>query len=226
LFLLTNSVYLDELNMNGKINLMIADDHPLFVEGMKMILGGEETFNISGIANDGKQLLYLLTQQVPTDLILLDVNMPNLNGLETIKYIKQSFGAVKVLMLSAYSDEKVVQEAKEAGADGYILKSSSKDELHHAIMEVYAGKPFFSVQKEINYDDAFKKLDAFLRKYDLTKREKEILLYLKQTYTNQQIAEKLHLSIYTVETHRKNIMQKLKLNSPAALVKFMIEFNL
>ncbi|MFX8840799.1 LuxR C-terminal-related transcriptional regulator, partial [Acinetobacter baumannii] len=75
-------------------------------------------------------------------------------------------------------------------------------------------------------DDAFKKLDAFLRKYDLTKREKEILLYLKQTYTNQQIAEKLHLSIYTVETHRKNIMQKLKLNSPAALVKFMIEFNL
>ncbi|MFV3037688.1 response regulator transcription factor, partial [Klebsiella pneumoniae] len=74
---------------------------------MKMILGGEEKFNISGIANDGKQLLYLLTQQVPTDLILLDVNMPNLNGLETIKYIKQSFGAVKVLMLSAYSDEKV-----------------------------------------------------------------------------------------------------------------------
>ncbi|MBR2647324.1 MAG: response regulator transcription factor [Sediminibacterium sp.] len=212
--------------MDVKINLMIADDHPLFVEGMKMILGGEEKFNISGIANDGKQLLYLLTQHVPTDLILLDVNMPNLNGLETIKYIKQSFGAVKVLMLSAYSDEKVVQEAKSAGADGYILKSSSKAELHHAIMEVYSGKSYFSVQKEINYDDAFKKLDAFLRKYDLTKREKEILLYLKQTYTNQQIAEKLHLSIYTVETHRKNIMQKLKLNSPAALVKFMIEFNL
>lgn len=212
--------------MSGKINLMIADDHPLFVEGLKMLLGGDEKFNISGIANDGKQLLYLLTQQVPTDLILLDVNMPNLNGLETIKYIKQSFGSVKVLMLSAYSDIKVVEEAKAAGADGYILKSSSKEELHNAIMEVYAGKSFFSVHKEINYDDAFKKLDAFLRKYDLTKREKEILLYLKQTFTNQQIAEKLHLSIYTVETHRKNIMQKLKLNSPAALVKFMIEFNL
>jgi two-component system, NarL family, nitrate/nitrite response regulator NarL len=212
--------------MEKRIQIMIADDHPLFVEGLKMILSSNDLLQIAGIANDGKQLLYLLTQQSNIDLILLDVNMPNLNGLDTIKYIKQSFGASKVLMLSAYSDEKVVEQAKTAGADGYILKNSSKDELMKAIMDVVNGNTHFDIQNEPNQDEAFKKMDIFLRKYNLTKREKEILLYLKQTYTNQQIADTLHLSIYTVETHRKNIMQKLQLNSPASLVKFLVEFNI
>lgn len=211
--------------MADKIDLMIADDHPLFVDGLKLILGNNEAFNIVGIANDGKQLLYLLTQNTKTDVILLDVNMPNLNGLDTIKYLKQSFPEVRILMLTAYNDAKLVEEARRMGADGYILKNSSKADLTDAIQKVAAGEPVFHSQKELPLDDAFKKMDVFLRKYNLTKREKEILLYLKQTYTNQQIADHLHLSIYTVETHRKNIMQKLQLNSPAALVKFMIEFN-
>lgn len=211
--------------MADKIDLMIADDHPLFVDGLKLILGNSEAFNIVGIANDGKQLLYLLTQNTKTDVILLDVNMPNLNGLDTIKYLKQSFPEVRILMLTAYNDHKLIEEARRMGADGYILKNSSKADLTDAIQKVAAGEPVFQSQKELPLDDAFKKMDVFLRKYNLTKREKEILLYLKQTYTNQQIADHLHLSIYTVETHRKNIMQKLQLNSPAALVKFMIEFN-
>ncbi|MDD2792532.1 MAG: response regulator transcription factor [Sediminibacterium sp.] len=212
--------------MSQQIHLMIADDHPLFVEGLKMILSSEPLFVINGIANDGKQLLYLLTQQPQTDLILLDVNMPHLNGLDTIKYIKQSFGSVKVLMLSAYSDHKLVEEARVAGADGYILKNSSREALVGAIKRVHGGLQVFEVEPANGQEELFRKMDVFLRKYDLTKREKEILYYLKQTLTNQQIAEKLHLSIYTVETHRKNIMQKLQLNSPAALVKFMIEFNI
>ena len=211
--------------MSEKINLMIADDHPLFVEGLKMILGTDPTLHIAGIANDGKQLLYHLTQNSDIDLILLDVNMPNLNGLDTIKYIKQSFVTVRVLMLSAYNDAKLIDQAKKAGADGYILKNSSKDELISSIKKVANGESVFILGKEENLPDAFKKLDTFLHKFNLTKRELEIVYYLKQTYTNQQIAEKLHLSIYTVETHRKNIMHKLQLNSPAALVKFMIEFN-
>lgn len=212
--------------MSQQIHLMIADDHPLFVEGLKMILSSEPLFTINGIANDGKQLLYLLTQQSQTDLILLDVNMPHLNGLDTIKYIKQSFGSVKVLMLSAYSDQKLVDEARVAGADGYILKNSNREALVGAIKRVNGGQQVFEVEPANDQEELFRKMDVFLRKYDLTKREKEILYYLKQTLTNQQIAEKLHLSIYTVETHRKNIMQKLQLNSPAALVKFMIEFNI
>ncbi|MBL7759066.1 MAG: response regulator transcription factor [Sediminibacterium sp.] len=212
--------------MSQQIHLMIADDHPLFVEGLKMILSSEPLFTINGIANDGKQLLYLLTQQSQTDLILLDVNMPHLNGLDTIKYIKQSFGSVKVLMLSAYSDQKLVDEARVAGADGYILKNSNREALVGAIKRVHGGQQVFEVEPANDQEELFRKMDVFLRKYDLTKREKEILYYLKQTLTNQQIAEKLHLSIYTVETHRKNIMQKLQLNSPAALVKFMIEFNI
>ena len=211
--------------MSQAINIIIADDHPLFVEGLKMILASDVIFKITGIAQDGKQLLYLLTQQPETDLILLDVNMPNLNGLDTIKYIKQSSGSVKVRILSAYSDAKLIKEARTAGADGYIFKNSSRDELSGAIKKVFAGEAVFIEAKEIDQEDAFNKMDVFLRKYNLTKREKEILFYLRETHTNQQIADKLHLSIYTVETHRKNIMQKLQLSSPAALVKFMIEFN-
>lgn len=211
--------------MSEKINIMIADDHPLFVEGLKMILSSDPLINISGIANDGKQLLYLLTQQPETDLILLDVNMPNLNGLDTIKYIKQSFVKVKILMLSGYNDIKLIEHAKQAGADGYLLKNSNKDELTGVIKKIVGGENVFIAGNEPDPKDVFKKLDVFLRKFNLTKRELEIVYYLKQTYTNQQIAEKLHLSIYTVETHRKNIMHKLQLNSPAALVKFMIEFN-
>lgn len=207
------------------INLLIADDHPLFLEGIKMLLSKEADLNITGIANDGKELLQLLNQLPDINLILLDVNMPNLNGLDTIKHIKDSFKAVRILMLSAYSDAKLIEEAKLAGADGYILKNSNRETLTGAIRSISQGEKIFEApQVEIAVDNFINsQVDISLRKYNLTKREKEILIYIRQTYTNQQIADKLHLSIYTVETHRKNIMQKLQLSSPAALVKFLIE---
>ncbi len=207
---------------NEKIRIMLADDHPLFIEGLSMMLRREPDFELCGIANNGREVLEMLPTTKP-DLILLDINMPKMNGLETIKYIRQSYPSVKIVMLSGYFDEAIIKEAKIKGANGYLLKSSQRDELIHTIKMVYSGALFATPQPDQPAPGEFLVNDKFLAQFNLTKRERELIQLIKNGMTNQDIAQNLHLSVYTVETHRKNIMQKLKLNSPGALMKFIIE---
>ena len=201
---------------------MLADDHPLFIEGLSMMLRREPDFELCGVANNGREVLEMLPTTKP-DLILLDINMPKMNGLETIKYIKQSFPSVKIVMLSGYFDDAIIKEAKLKGANGYLLKSSQQDELIQTIKMVYSGSAFTTPHHEEPAPGEFLVNDKFLAQFNLTKREREIIQHIKNGMTNQEMAQNLHLSVYTVETHRKNIMQKLKLNSPGALMKFIIE---
>lgn len=210
------------ISENGKIRIMLADDHPLFIEGLSMMLRREPEFELCGIANNGREVLEMLPTTNP-DLILLDINMPKMNGLETIKYIKQSYPSVKIVMLSGYFDDAIIKEAKLKGANGYLLKSSQQDELIHTIKMVNSGAVFTTPHHEEPAPGEFLVNDKFLAQFNLTKREREIIQLIKNEMTNQEIAQNLHLSVYTVETHRKNIMQKLKLNSPGALMKFIIE---
>lgn len=210
------------ISENEKIKIMLADDHPLFIEGLSMMLRREPEFELCGIANNGREVLEMLPTTKP-DLILLDINMPKMNGLETIKYIRQSYPNVKIVMLSGYFDEAIIKEAKLKGANGYLLKSSQRDELIHTIKMVYSGALFATPQQEEPVSGEFMANDKFLAQFNLTKRERELIQLIKNGMTNQEIAQNLHLSVYTVETHRKNIMQKLKLNSPGALMKFIIE---
>lgn len=210
------------ISENEKIRIMLADDHPLFIEGLSMMLRREPDFELCGIANNGREVLEMLPTTKP-DLILLDINMPKMNGLETIKYIRQSYPNVKVVMLSGYFDEAIIKEAKLKGANGYLLKSSQRDELIHTIKMVYSGALFATPQQDEPVSGDFLANDKFLAQFNLTKRERELIQLIKNGMTNQEIAQNLHLSVYTVETHRKNIMQKLKLNSPGALMKFIIE---
>ena len=207
---------------NEKIRIMLADDHPLFIEGLSMMLRREPDFELCGIANNGREVLEMLPTTKP-DLILLDINMPKMNGLETIKYIRQSYPSVKIVLLSGYFDEAIIKEAKIKGANGYLLKSSQRDELIHTIKMVYSGALFATPQHDQPAPGEFLVNDKFLAQFNLTKRERELIQLIKNGMTNQDIAQNLHLSVYTVETHRKNIMQKLKLNSPGALMKFIIE---
>jgi len=207
---------------NEKIRIMLADDHPLFIEGLSMMLRREPDFELCGIANNGREVLEMLPTTKPA-LILLDINMPKMNGLETIKYIRQSYPSVKIVMLSGYFDEAIIKEAKIKGANGYLLKSSQRDELIHTIKMVYSGALFATPQHDQPAPGEFLVNDKFLAQFNLTKRERELIQLIKNGMTNQDIAQNLHLSVYTVETHRKNIMQKLKLNSPGALMKFIIE---
>ena len=206
------------------INLVIADDHTLFIDGLKLLLKDEHDMEVVEIANDGRELLSILPT-AQADIILLDINMPNLNGLDAARFIKQSHPALKIIMLSTYNEEHLVEKAKTLGANGYLLKTTNKEELLQTIRLVFAGQSCFPYRQP-NAGNDFENNDSFLKQFNLTKREFEILGLIKKEFTNQQIAEALFLSVYTVETHRKNIMQKLNLKSAVSLHKFISDNNL
>ncbi|HRG83085.1 MAG TPA: response regulator transcription factor [Chitinophagaceae bacterium] len=207
-----------------KVRLVIADDHELFIDGLQSLLRDEPDIEVVNTAKNGKELLHMLSLQ-KADLVLLDINMPAMNGLDAIRYLRQSFPLVKTIILSTYNDEHLIERAKSEGANGYLLKTTSKDELLQTIRVVAGGQACFPY-RNAGQDEQFIANDDFLKSLNLTKREKEILLLLKGELTNQQIADKLFLSVYTIETHRKNIMQKLGLKSPAALHKFIYSNNI
>lgn len=204
-----------------KIQIIIADDHVLFIDGLKSLLKDEADMIVADVANDGKELLDIITLH-PTDLILLDIKMPKLNGLETIRYIKQLNRQIKIIMLSSYNDEHLISKAKEYGANGYLLKDCSKADLLQSIRLVNNGHscfPYLPPETVHVFDDK----DNFLKQLKLTERELEILHLIGKNYTNQQIAAQLGLTKFTIDTHRKNINQKLGINSPGALMKFILE---
>lgn len=207
--------------MPNTIRLIITDDHNLFIDGLKLLLKDEQDVEVAEIANDGKELLKILSG-TRADIVLLDINMPNLNGLDTARIIKQNHTQVKIILLSTYNDEHLIEKAKKLGANGYLLKTTNKEELLQTIKLVASGQacfPYRQPQQKNEFDEK----DDFLKQFNLTRRELEILQLIKREWTNQQIADKLYLSIYTVETHRKNIMQKLNLKSPLALHKFITD---
>jgi two-component system nitrate/nitrite response regulator NarL len=210
--------------MSPIIKVFIADDHTLFIDGLKLLLKDEAEVVVLDVANDGKELLGLLEKELP-DVVLLDINMPGINGLETTRRIKQSHPIVKVIILSTYNEEHLIDKAKQNGANGYLLKNCNKEELLQTLRLVCTGHNCFPANISKSVKDS-NLPDSFLKQFQLSKRELEVIEYIKKGYTNQQMAAALFLSIYTIETHRKNIMQKLKLNSPAALMKFILQNEL
>jgi len=208
----------------NKVKIIIADDHRIFISGLQLLMKDEPWVEIIDVANDGKELLGILHKKVP-DVIMLDINMPVLNGLNAVRFIKQSFPSIKIIILSTYNENHLIEKAKDLGVNGYLLKNSDKEALFQAIKLVMSGHicfPYVSTAHKNEFDAE----DSFLKQFNITKREFEILALIKINLTNQQIANKLFLSVYTVETHRKNIMQKLGLNTPAALMKFIMENNI
>ncbi len=169
--------------MQSKIRLFIADDHLMFIEGLKLLLQAEKDMQIIDIANDGRELLDLLHHQLP-DVVLLDINMPKLNGLETAHHIKQSYHNVKVIMLSTYNEEHLIEKAKQYQANGYLLKNSSKEELISTIRLVASGHSCFPFRPAA-IENEFDARDSFLKQFNLTKREGEVLQLIKKSFTNQ-----------------------------------------
>jgi two-component system nitrate/nitrite response regulator NarL len=207
-----------------KLSVIIADDHTLFINGLVMLLQDEPDIEVMSIAANGRELLGLLHTHLPR-LILLDINMPGMNGFEVLKRIKSYYPKIKVIMLSTYNEDHLVEKAKTEGADGYIFKNAEKGELLQSMRSVAQGGSCFP-HKPVVVSSTFDEPDPFLKQFQLTKREIELLQFIKQDYTNKQMADHLHLSIYTVETHRKNIMQKLNLKNPVELTKFILQYNL
>jgi len=208
----------------SKLSLIIADDHTLFIDGLCLLLQSEPDIEILTIASNGRELISLLYKHTP-DVILLDINMPGFNGFEALSRIKSFYPKIKVIMLSTYNEEHLIEKARAGGANGYMVKNADKNELINVIKLVGQGQSCFPYKQPAT-NPAFDEQDPFLKQFQLTKRELELLQLIKQNLTNQQMADELSLSIYTVETHRKNIMQKLNLKNPVELSKFILLYNL
>jgi len=207
-------------------NIILADDHVLIRRGLKKIIDGDPTLKVIGDANDGLELLAMLQESCP-DLILLDISMPNLRGIEAIKEAKKLCPGVKVLILTMHSSKDFLYSALGNGASGYALKEDTDVELLIAINKCLDGEVYISpvlaeglTQKEITSLRAGKQ-DAI--EEDLTSREKQVLIMVAEGKKSKDIAELLLISIRTVEHHRANIMKKTKMRNTAELIKYAIQ---
>ncbi|TRX21616.1 response regulator transcription factor [Flavobacterium franklandianum] len=202
-----------------KHKIFIVDDHPMVIEGFKALLSQNENITIVGSAENAFQAIDFLKKN-EVDIAFLDINLPDISGVDLCKKIKTEFPRIKCLALSTFNDRNFVCKMIEHGASGYLLKNSSKDEIMHAIDAVIKGNMFFNVdyqkQNTSKYD----------QKPFLTRRELEILKEIAEGLTNQQIADKLFISITTVSTHRQNLMLKLETGNTALLIKTALKYEL
>lgn len=208
--------------MNNTYNLIIVDDHMLFADGLYRILDDEPHINVIGVCNNGQDLKHLLNNKTP-EAILLDIQMPGINGIELCKELKKMRPSIKIILISMFESQNVINEGKAAGANGYIPKATDAKLLKETIKSILEGDDIYL--KANKTDDKLEYGQADSVSY-LSKREREIIEYIKKGHTSKQTAEILNISHYTVETHRKNILKKLELNSIKELIAFAYENNL
>ena len=213
-----------------KIRVLLAEDHTIVRKGLRSLLEREATIEVVGEAQDGREAV-VRVQQLRPDVVILDITMPELNGLEATHQIKRSNPEVNVLILSVHGSEEYVFQALSAGASGYLVKKAAPDELVTAIQAVYRGEPFISpfISGRILQDQVrrTKITPEEFRVYEkLTHREKEILQLVAEGRSNREIAGLLFLSIKTVQTHRANLMDKLGIRSTAELTQYAMRRGL
>jgi two-component system, NarL family, response regulator NreC len=209
----------------NKIRILLADDHGIVRKGLRLLLEQEADFEVVGEASDGREAAKYVEEH-EADVAVVDVAMPQLNGIDAVAQMMKANPKLGVIMLSMHSDESYVLRALNAGAKGYLLKETADAELIRAIRSVSAGKPFFSpaITKTL-LEDYMRYLQQrnLEDSYDLlTDREKEVLQLLAEGKSNKEVAGMLNLSVYTVETHRTHIMQKLNLHNTAELVLYAV----
>jgi DNA-binding NarL/FixJ family response regulator len=207
------------------IKLIIADDHPLLVDGLRKVLEEMQHVQVLEPAGNGWQLLERLRKNPSADIVLLDLQMPKLDGIETLKILVREFPRVKVIVFSNYHPAKLVREIKALGAKGYLLKDSTSIALKEAVAAVAAGQTWFQeMVPERETSPHF--MDDFIRKYQVTKREVEIIRRIAEGLTSKEISEQLFLSEFTVNAHRRNICRKLNIYTPVGLLNFAKEHGL
>ncbi len=214
------------MQSSKKTRIIIADDHQLFISGIRELIEPNEDMEVVAEANDGIELLKLIRLR-EVDLILLDISMPEMNGREACKAIKEAHPELKVLILTQHHDSATIGELMDVGADGYILKESSKRELLLAIRSIIEQGRYFSRQVSEEYMAQLHRTRAGLAKkaIELTSREKEVLRLIIAERTAQEIADQLYLSINTVMTHRKNLLQKFQVRNTAGLVREAVKMG-
>ncbi|WP_236590937.1 response regulator [Neptunomonas japonica] len=208
------------------IRVLLVDDHPLVLDGINACLSSQEGIEVVGQANNGLEALELAEALIP-DVVLMDVSMPVMNGLEATKELKIRFPDFRVLILSMHENREYILQLIQSGAAGYVLKDVSSEELVKAIEVVHQGGTYFSSRAS---ETLVKHFDSGRRhaviddsRPNLTKREETVLKLLAEGGSNKDIARQLDISVRTVETHRQNIKQKLNIQTAAGLAKYAIE---
>ncbi|MCL6260529.1 response regulator transcription factor [Aquiflexum sp. TKW24L] len=207
------------------IRIALADDHKMFAKGIASLLEDDDDLRIEGVFSNGLALLEFLKSH-EVDIVLTDMNMPLLDGAGVIEAVKRLIPGTKVIVLSMYDDEAIFNKCQKLGANAYILKNADSDELIYTIKEVHEGSHIMNFQKVLrqNIDEGY--TDYYKQKFKLSKRELQLVRMIKQGMTNREVAEELHLSVHTVDAHRKKIHAKLGVSSVAELVKKAFELGI
>ncbi|RZK18940.1 MAG: response regulator transcription factor [Flavobacterium sp.] len=205
-----------------KINLFIVDDHQLVVDGLRSLLDNEDQYTIVGCSNRPKEVVDKL-ENLAVDVLLTDINMPEMSGVELTRNVKKKYPKIKVLALSMFGERQVIREMIDAGISGYILKNTGKQELLAALAKLADGQNFFGeeVTKEL-----MKSFSTDEEGSHLTNREIEIIRLIENEYSNKKIADLLFISERTVETHRKNIFRKTGTQSIVGLLKYAYDHRI
>lgn len=209
---------------NGKIPVVIADDHTFIREALQSVLGRDGSIEIVGEADNGRRAVEIVAEKKPA-IVLMDVGMPHLNGLAAARQMREILPSVKVILLTAFGTDQYIQQVIDAGIEGYLLKDSPSNLLTHAVHEVAKGNTFHSpaiARRMRNIYDEIPSGKAAKTAVKLTSREVEVLQLIAEGSANKQIAGELNISIKTVEKHRQNLMDKLRIHDTASLTRYAI----
>ncbi|MBK9463487.1 MAG: response regulator transcription factor [Chitinophagaceae bacterium] len=205
----------------NRIKVLIVDDHPMVLEGMRSMLTQINFVDIVGTAANAYEAIELIKAAAP-DIVITDINMPEISGIELTLKIKKEFPEIKVIAMSTFKERSYITQMIQNGASGYLIKSASKEEIEEAILSVHEGKLYMSLDISLS---AFDK-EEINNVPILSSREKEVLDLIADGFTNPQIAEKLFLSLHTVDSHRKNLLTKFGINNTASLIKLAAKYNM
>ena len=204
-----------------KISVLIVDDHPMVLEGMKALLSNFNYITVAGTACNAFEAMDKLKAK-PVDVVIVDINLPEVSGIELTAKIKKEFPSVKVLAMSTFKERSYISQMIQHGASGYLVKSASKEEIEAAILSANEGKLYLSL--DINTVDLNAEIIPDVPV--VSRREKEVLQLIVDGLTNPQIAEKLFISLHTVDSHRKNLLAKFNVNNTASLIRIAIKYSL
>ena len=215
--------------MGKNVRIVLADDHTILREGLRALLSADPDFEIIGEAGDGREAVRCVDKLGP-DLLLMDLSMPRMSGMDAISEIKKRYPETKIIALTVHKTEEYLLSTLQAGVDGYVLKDATHDELVMAIHNVMAGKRYLSpgISEKVieGYLDGKEDSQAASSWQKLSQREREVLKLIAEGYKNKEIAEDLCISLKTVEKHRANLMKKLDLHNAAALTVYAVEKGL
>ena len=204
------------------IRLILVDDHKIVLDGIKALLDDLDGFDCVATAENGQKAIDLL-KVFDVDVVLMDIDMPVMNGMEATRIVKKEFPNVKVISLTQHSERGMVKQLLECGSDGYLLKNIAQDELADAIRKVKAGENAFSEEVSMSLAGKAVEKNANGVEVELTEREIEILTLITEGLSSKQIGEKLFISPRTVDTHRTNLMNKLDIHNIAGLIRFALK---